>query len=251
VSRRKPGGLRSRRARFRGVGVGELLEVGDGAEGDEPGHVDVAEAAAALGLVHVVGGDEEGDTLAGELEEEVPEGAAGDGVDAGGRLVEEDDLGGVDDGAGEGEALLPAAGELRDATCEIGFEAGEGEEFLDAGVGDGRGEAVGGGVEVEVFGDGEVFVEAELLTHVADMALDVLAASLRMSMPRMVPVPSLGTSRPQRALMMVVLPEPLGPRKPKISPLSTSKLTSSTAVNVAEANGKVVGAYDGGGGCGA
>ena len=96
-----------------GVGVGEFLEFGDGAEGDELGHVDVADAAAAFGFVHVVGGDEEGDALAGELKEEVPEGAAGDGVNAGGGLVEEDDFGGVDDGAGEGEALLPAAGELR------------------------------------------------------------------------------------------------------------------------------------------
>ncbi len=115
------------------VGVGELLQVGDRAEGDEFGHVDVAEAAAALGFVHVVGGDEEGDALAGELEEEVPEGAAGDGVDAGGGLVEEDDLGGVDDGAGQGEALLPASGELGDAAGEVGVEAGEVEEFGDAG----------------------------------------------------------------------------------------------------------------------
>ena len=119
------------------VGVGELLEVGDRAEGDEFGHVDVAEAAAAFGFVHVVGGDEEGDALAGELEEEVPEGAAGDGVDAGGGLVEEDDLGGVDDGAGEGEALLPASGELGDAAGEVGVEAGEVEEFGDAGPGGG------------------------------------------------------------------------------------------------------------------
>ncbi len=36
--------------------------------------------------------------------------------------------------------------------------------------------------------------------------------------------------RPQRARMMVVLPEPLGPRKPKSSPQSRWKLTSSTAV---------------------
>ena len=34
-------------------------------------------------------------------------------------------------------------------------------------------EAVGGGVEGQVFLDGEVFVEAELLGHVADVLLDV------------------------------------------------------------------------------
>ena len=103
----------SRREVPGGLASGSFWRSADGAESDELGHVDVAEAAAALGLVHVVGGDEEGDSLGGEEEEEIPEGAAGDGVDAGGGLVEEDDFGGVDDGAGEGEALLPAAGELR------------------------------------------------------------------------------------------------------------------------------------------
>ena len=113
------------------------------------------------------------DALAGELEEEVPEGAAGDGVDTGGGLVEEDNLGGVDDGAGEGKALLPSSGELGDAAGEVGLQTGEGEEFFDACAGGGGRQTVGSSVEVEVFLDGEVFVEAELLRHVADVALDV------------------------------------------------------------------------------
>ena len=37
----------------------------------------------------------------------------------------------------------------------------------------GTGDAVDAGVEAEVLGDGEVFVEAEFLRHVADVALDV------------------------------------------------------------------------------
>ena len=113
-----------------GIGFGKMLEFADGAESDKLGHVDVADAAATLGLVHVMGGDEEGDSLAGEEEEEVPEGAAGDGIDAGGGLVEEDDFGRVDDGAAEGEALFPAAGEGADAAMEVGLEAGEGEDLL-------------------------------------------------------------------------------------------------------------------------
>ncbi len=47
----------SRREVLGWIGVGELLEVGYGAEGDESRHVDVADAPAALGFVHVVGGD--------------------------------------------------------------------------------------------------------------------------------------------------------------------------------------------------
>ena len=46
----------------------------------------------ALGLVHVVCGDEQGDALAGELEEQIPQFATGHRIDPGGRLVEEDQL---------------------------------------------------------------------------------------------------------------------------------------------------------------
>src|SRR6185503_3567305 len=42
--------------------------------------------------------------------------------------------------------------------------------------------------------------------------------------------PSLGCRMPQSMRMTVDLPEPLGPRNPKIEPFSTEKLTWSTAV---------------------
>ena len=42
--------------------------------------------------------------------------------------------------------------------------------------------------------------------------------------------PSLGGSRPVSIFMVVVLPEPFEPTKPKISPRSMVKLTRSTAV---------------------
>src|SRR6516164_5378554 len=44
--------------------------------------------------------------------------------------------------------------------------------------------------------------------------------------------PDVGRSNPQRIRMVVDLPEPFGPRKPKISPRRASKLTLSTAMNV-------------------
>src|SRR5438552_2938909 len=95
-----------------GGSFGRFGSCGVGGEGDEEvGVVEVGGGGAAFGVVHVVGGVEEGDAAVGEVEEEVPELAACDGVDAGGGFVEEDDVGLVDEGAGEGEALLPAAGE--------------------------------------------------------------------------------------------------------------------------------------------
>src|SRR6266704_2219974 len=44
--------------------------------------------------------------------------------------------------------------------------------------------------------------------------------------------PLLSGNRPVSILMTVVFPLPLGPRKPKISPFSTRKLTSLTAVKL-------------------
>lgn len=123
----------------------------------------------------------------------------------------------MDDSAAEGEALFPAAGKGVDSAVQVRFEAGEGEDFLDTLGCAGAGDAVNARVEAEVLGYGEVFVEAELLRHIADVALDV-GASLRMSMPRMVPVPSVGVMSPQRALMMVVLPVPGSPSSRYICP---------------------------------
>src|SRR5712691_3120232 len=94
--------------------------------------VNVGDMAAALGFVHVVSGDEEGDAVTGKLEEEIPELAARDGVDAGRWLVEEKKRRLVQHGAAEGEALLPAAGKLRGQAIEIGFEAIELDDFIDA-----------------------------------------------------------------------------------------------------------------------
>src|SRR5229473_5066398 len=79
------------------------------AVGDEAAVIDVGDVAAALGFVHVVRGDEKRDAVAGEFEEEVPELAAGDRVDAGSGLIEEQELRFVQHGAAEGQTLLPPA----------------------------------------------------------------------------------------------------------------------------------------------
>src|SRR6267143_3661894 len=56
--------------------------------------------------------------------------------------------------------------------------------------------------------------------------------SVRTSRPSTHAAPPLSGKRPVSILMSVVLPLPLGPRNPKISPFSTRKLTSLTAVNL-------------------
>src|SRR5260370_12258731 len=56
--------------------------------------------------------------------------------------------------------------------------------------------------------------------------------SVRTSRPWTHASPPLSGKRPVSILMTVVFPLPLGPRNPKISPFSTRKLTSLTAVKV-------------------
>ena len=70
---------------------------------------DVADAVAALGLVHVMGRDEHGEAVRGEAVDLVPELAPRLRIDAGGRLVEKQELRPVHDAGGERQALLPAA----------------------------------------------------------------------------------------------------------------------------------------------
>ena len=49
-----------------------------------------------------------------------------------------------------------------------------------------------------------------------------------MSYPRQVPSPESGVSSPQSIRIVVVLPLPFGPRKPKISPRRTESARSRT-----------------------
>src|SRR5690606_25222993 len=95
------------------------------------------EAVAAFGLVHDVGGDQQGRAaFGGDSVEELPEVAAQDGVEADGGFVEDEQFRGAEEGHGEGDAAALPAGE-------------------------GAGEGVGVGGEVDVGdGPGDVLVAA-------------------------------------------------------------------------------------------
>jgi hypothetical protein len=64
-----------------------------------------------LGLVHVVRGEHDGDTGRAQLLDQLPGGVPGLRVQAGGRLVQEDQLRPPDEGGGQREALLLSAGQ--------------------------------------------------------------------------------------------------------------------------------------------
>ena len=151
-----------------------LLQARDRAQGHEPPRVDEGEAPAVLGLVEVVRGDEDGHPVGRHLVDQPPEAPARDRVDPARGLVEEDDPRAVQDRAGEGQALLPAPGQLAGEPVLAALEA---RHVQRPGLALARGrapQAVDPAEEAQVLEDGEVVVEAEALAHVADALLHLL-----------------------------------------------------------------------------
>ncbi|CAM5409959.1 hypothetical protein SGLAM104S_08989 [Streptomyces glaucescens] len=87
------------------------LESLGGAFGGEVAVVEDGDAVGELvGFFEVLGGEEDGDAVGDEVADDLPHVVAGAGVEAGGGFVEEDDAGGADEGHGDVEAALHAAG---------------------------------------------------------------------------------------------------------------------------------------------
>ena len=78
--------------------------------------------AEAFGLVHVMRGQQDGPATLAQVADDVPELAAGLGVQAGRRLVEEQDLGVADQGDRDREPLLLASGKLLDEGIGLAFQ---------------------------------------------------------------------------------------------------------------------------------
>ena len=87
--------------------------------------------------------------------------------------------------------------------------------------------------EVEVLEHRQVLVEAEALRHVADLAADFVRLGDDV-VAEAGPEPPSGLSRPHSMRMVVVLPLPLAPRKPQISPSATCRLEAFDHLEIAE-----------------
>ena len=80
-------------------------------------------------------------------------------------------------------------------------------------------------MELKVLPHGELAIEREGLRHVADALTRRHVAGVELAgRADVLPLPSAG-SRPVSIFIVVLLPQPLEPRKPKISPRSMRKLT--------------------------
>src|SRR5260370_26666539 len=108
-------------------------------------------------------GDEKRDAVDGEFEEEVPELAAGDRIDEGSGLVEQQELRFVQHGAAEWQTLLPSAGKLRSEPAEVRAEAIELDDFVHASLQTLGRQTVDAAVELNIFHHHHIFVATESL----------------------------------------------------------------------------------------
>jgi hypothetical protein len=155
------------------AGVDAGAELFEGAVGDELAAVDDGDVGAeALDDLEDVGGEKDGRAASDHALKHGLEGAGGDGVYAFKGLVEEEDLGAVDDGGGECELFLHAVGEVGDELFGLGGEAHEFEKLGGAGGGGGGVETVHAADEAKVFGGGEAAEEGEAFGDDADLAFD-------------------------------------------------------------------------------
>ena len=164
---------------FEGGFAGGGAEVLDGAFGGDAPAVDDGDLVAeALDFGHDVGGVDDGEAFVAALLDEGHDGLGGHDVEAGGRLVEDHDGGAMDDGAGDGDALLLSGGELVAATVlELGdFEALD--EFVDAGAEVLGFEAVEAAEVFEHLAGSEASIEGCAVGEEADAAADFLGLGL-------------------------------------------------------------------------
>ena len=179
-----------------------------------------------LGLVHVVRGEDDRDAVGAQVADEVPGGAAGLRVEAGGRLVQEDQLGAADHGHREREALLLAAGEPAVGRAAAAAEA----EALDERVHVQRVGVQLGHVPEHLVGAG-ARVDAAGLEHHADPGAQLARPGVTGSRPRTRTVPESGLRYPSQVSTVVVLPAPFGPST-AVTPARATRSRPSTAVFV-------------------
>jgi hypothetical protein len=122
------------------------------------------DAAGALGTdVGVVGDDDDGGVFSVEFVEHFEDGFAGFGVEVAGGFVGKEEDGVVHEGAGDGDALLLAAGEFDGAVVAAVVEADHVAEFAGALAADGGFDALVEEGDFEVFEDGELGDEVKVL----------------------------------------------------------------------------------------
>ena len=209
----------------RAVGAGDLdlemlptrrgLELVDGAGGDDaaPGDDDDV-LADVLDQVELVAREDDPDAGRGPLLDDLGHRRDADRVQAGERLVEDEQLRVVGERDGQLDPLLVAVRQLLELRLGAVGQAHPLQPATGRGVRVLAVQPVLLGEVAELLGDAHPRIQAALLGHVAEpqprIAID------RRALPA--DLAAVGRARPKMQRIVVVLPAPLGPRKPTMRP---------------------------------
>ena len=218
---------------------------GRGADGQHPTAVHEGDAVAALGLVHEVGRDEDGDPLlAGELQQMAPEHVPRCRVHAGGRFVEDQHFGPVQAGGGQLQSLADAQGQGRRQRIGMAIE-------VELTQGSGHGliavctlQPVEPGMQHQVLAYAQLLVQREGLGHVADPHPGLHAAG-RHRLPEQLGTALGGIEQPGQHLHGGRLATTVGAEKAEDLALADAETDAVDGGEAAEAPGQAVG-LDGG-----
>jgi len=168
-----------RRSELNRVGSHEALEFVWRVEGDDRALVDDGDAVGVLGLIHVMGGEEDRDPLvAAEPEDVLPHERPGLWVEADRRLVKEQYGRGVQHPPGDLESAGHAAREGGDQVAPAVLEGHQAQHTIDPFVDLGAGDVVEDGVETQVLLGGQLVVKGLFLKDDPDAAPHRLGLAL-------------------------------------------------------------------------
>ena len=181
--------------------------------------IDVAHVAAAFRFVHVVRGHEQRDATPESSNSRSQSCRRATGSMPAVGSSRNNTSGSWIRAQAKRQPLFPAAGQVCRPAVDAIFKRRQFQHFVVRCVPAVPAiEPVDAAVEVEVLADRQIGVEAESLRHVADAAFDLLRV-VRTSKPNTVGVARRrAAARRSSMRMMVDLPLPLGPSRPKISP---------------------------------
>jgi hypothetical protein len=157
--------------------AGAPQQLGRAAFGQHAAGIQRHQVVEAFGLLHVGGGHQHAHlrTLGADAGDQLPELVARQRVDAGGRFVEDQQVGVVDQRAAQPQFLLHAAGQLARRTLAEGRQAGAAQQVVDAprALGGALAEQAAEEVEILEYRQRGIEVLAQALRHIGDMRADV------------------------------------------------------------------------------
>ena len=216
--------------RHDGVGADAALEFGRGVEREDLAVVhDRHPVAQLVGFLHVVRGQHDGLPLGVEALEQIPQGQASLGVEPGGGLVEEENGRPVEDGAAPPSAAAPCRRRGRRRRLSQSGSAG----IARAGRWPSRRDSFAPIPNRRPcqyrFSQGVNWRSSVFCWDTTPMSCFTRVGCWMTSSPPTRACPPVGITRVVSTPTVVVLPAPLGPRRPNTSPVPTSRFSSSTA----------------------